>query len=302
MCAKQVRFKLPMHILQCPVCRELLVPSEGGYHCPESHRFDAAKQGYVNLLLSHQKHSKAPGDSPDMLRSRRQFLNGGFYDQLSMELNQILIRLWQHKRRYHFSILDAGCGEGFYLKNLKEVLTDQWGDNCAVDYYGVDISKYAIRQATQRDKAITWIVASITDLPFIADSLDSVISIFSMVNFQEFSRILRQRGHVIVLTAGIRHLQSLREIIYANVREHSQAAILEQHKGLFDCLSTTNITYDVELDHADVIMNLLTMTPYFWNIDLETKAKIARLNQLKLEIDVCVSIFEKTGQAPGFTV
>jgi 23S rRNA (guanine745-N1)-methyltransferase len=291
-----------MHILQCPVCRELLVPSQGGYHCPESHRFDAAKQGYVNLLLSHQKHSKEPGDSPDMLRSRRQFLNGGFYDQLSMELSQILMRVWQHERQDRFSILDAGCGEGFYLKNLKEVLTNQWGDDCVVDYYGVDISKYAIRQATQRDKAITWIVASITDLPFISGSLDSVISIFSMVNFREFSRILRQKGLLIVVTAGMRHLQSLREIIYANVREHSQAAILEQHKGLFDGLSVTNITYDVVLEDTETIMNLLTMTPYFWNIDVATKAKIAGLNQLKLEVDVCVSIFEKTGQAPGFTV
>jgi 23S rRNA (guanine745-N1)-methyltransferase len=137
------------------------------------------------------------------------------------------------------------------------------------------------------------------DLPFIANSLDSVISIFSVVNFREFSRILKPKGKLILATAGAHHLQSLREIIYANVREHSQAAVLEQHKGLFDCLRVTNITYDVELENSDVIMNLLTMTPYFWNIDLETKSKIASLHKLKLEVDVCVSIFEKTDQLGG---
>jgi 23S rRNA (guanine745-N1)-methyltransferase len=284
-------------ILQCPVCREPLAQSLGGYQCGNKHSFDAAKQGYVNLLLSHQKHSKAPGDSPEMMRSRRQFLNGGFYDQLSMGLNQILAGLLEPGLSAHLSILDAGCGEGFYLKNLKDFLTQQRGEVSECNYYGLDISKYAVRQATQRDKAITWLVASIMDLPFIDASLDLVLSVFSMVNFNEFYRVLKPSGKLVLATAGPHHLQSLREIIYSQVREHSQSAILEQHRGLFMPVQGSNITYETELTSSDEIMNLLMMTPYFWNIDVITKAKIETLPRLPLDVDVCVSIFEKAGQS-----
>lgn len=280
-------------ILQCPVCRAPLVQCRGGYQCANQHRFDAAKQGYVNLLLSHQKHSKAPGDSPEMMRSRRQFLNRGCYDQLSMELNQMLAGLGRPDLNEHPSMLDAGCGEGFYLKNFKDFLTQHRGDRSGCQYYGLDISKYAVRQATQRDKAITWLVASIMDLPFIDASLDVILSVFSMVNFNEFSRVLKPNGMLILATAGPRHLQSLREIIYTQVREHSQSAILEQHRGLFTPMQGSNITYETELTSSEAIMNLLMMTPYFWNIDVMTKAKIQALQRLPLEVDVCVSIFKK---------
>jgi 23S rRNA (guanine745-N1)-methyltransferase len=280
-------------ILQCPVCREPLDQFLGGYQCTNKHSFDAAKQGYVNLLLSHQKHSKEPGDSPEMMRSRRQFLNGGFYDQLSMGLNQVLTGLGGQELGECLSILDAGCGEGFYLKNLKDFLTQERGETIGFNYYGLDISKYAVRQATQRDKAITWLVASIMDLPFIEASLDLILSVFSMVNFNEFSRVLKPSGKLILATAGPRHLQSLREIIYTEVREHSQSAILEQHRGLFKPMQGSNITYETKLESSEEIMNLLMMTPYFWNIDVITKTKIQALQRLPLEVDVSVSIFEK---------
>jgi 23S rRNA (guanine745-N1)-methyltransferase len=284
-------------ILRCPVCREPLVQSLGGYQCGNKHSFDAAKQGYINLLLSHQKHSKEPGDSPEMMRSRRQFLNGGFYDQLSMGLNQVLTSLLEPELSAHPSILDAGCGEGFYLKNLQDFLIPKRGEASGYNYYGLDISKYAVRQATQRDKTITWLVASIMDLPFVDASLDMILSVFSMVNFNEFHRVLKPNGKLVLATAGPRHLQSLREIIYTEVREHSQSAILEHHRGLFTPVQGSNITYKTELTSSEEIMNLLMMTPYFWNIDVITKAKIQALQRLPLEVDVCVSIFEKAGQS-----
>src|SRR5260370_28719526 len=115
-----------LSVLQCPVCREPLVQSPGGYQCFNKHTFDAARQGYINLLLSHKKRSKEPGDSPELIQSRRKFLNRGFYDRLSLGLNQVLASsLFGLDLKGNVSILDAGCGEGFFLKNLKSFVAEQ---------------------------------------------------------------------------------------------------------------------------------------------------------------------------------
>jgi hypothetical protein len=44
-------------------------------------------------------------------------------------------------------------------------------------------------------------------------------------------------------------------------------------------------------------MALLAMTPYFWNIDQNTKAKVAELERLATEVDVEILVFAKTGKS-----
>jgi 23S rRNA (guanine745-N1)-methyltransferase len=282
-------------ILQCPVCRNLLLLSADGYQCSKNHTFDAARQGYVNFLLAHKKHSKEPGDSPEMIRSRRRFLDLGHYNRVSDGINEAVDgNLHGSESGRAFSILDAGCGEGFYLKRLKESLAHGPGKPVPIDYYGVDISKYAVRMATQRDKTMDWFVASIVDLPFAPASLDIVLNVFSPADVAEFSRILKQAGKLVIVSPGPRHLNGLREIIYPIAREHAQSAMVEQARGLFALLTETRTNYQIELKSSGEIMDLLAMTPYFWNIDLSTKSRVEALDQLTLDVDVEVRVFRKT--------
>jgi 23S rRNA (guanine745-N1)-methyltransferase len=284
-----------MTILQCPVCRNLLLLSADGYQCPTMHTFDAARQGYVNFLLAHKKHSKEPGDSPEMIQSRRRFLDRGFYNKVSDGINAAVAgTLRESGRGSVFTVLDAGCGEGFYLKRLKESLMHGPGGPVPVDYYGVDISKFAVRLATQRDKTMSWFVASIVDLPFVSSSFDIVLNIFSPVHVAEFSRVLRGAGKLVIVSPGPRHLNGLREIIYPIAREHAQSTMIEQTKGLFSIVTETRINYQLELKSSREIRDLLAMTPYFWNIDLKTKSKVEALEQLALDVDVKINIFQKT--------
>jgi len=277
-------------ILQCPVCRDLLLLSADGYQCSRMHTFDAARQGYVNFLLSHKKHSKEPGDSPEMILSRRRFLNLGLYDKVSEGINQAVVDALQDAERGSaFTIIDAGCGEGFYLKRLKERLAGL----LAGEYYGVDISKFAVRQATQRDKTINWFVASIADLPFVPASFNIVLNIFSPANIAEFSRILKTTGKLVLVSPGPRHLNGLREIIYPVAREHAQPDLGEQAQKLFALSSTTRINYPIELKTKAEIMDLLAMTPYFWNIGLSTKSKVEALDRLALDVDVEIRVLSK---------
>src|SRR3989338_5473617 len=110
-------------ILQCPVCRQPLLPTATGYQCAAMHSFDAARHGYVNLVLAHKKHSKEPGDDPEMIISRRRFLDLGYYGKISDGINEaIAAALSESAGPGGCSVLDAGCGEGFYLQRLKAAL------------------------------------------------------------------------------------------------------------------------------------------------------------------------------------
>ena len=278
-------------ILQCPVCRKSLLNSADGYQCSNNHTFDAAREGYVNVLLAHKKNSKEPGDSKEMIRSRRRFLNLGLYDRISDGINETAAgNLPKPVSGRAFNILDAGCGEGFYLQRLKEFLAQRPGSR---EYYGVDISKFAVRQATQRDRSMNWFVASVIDLPFAESSLDLVLNVFSPADFPEFSRVLRETGGLLTVSPGPRHLNGLREIIYPDAREHAPSTISEEAKGFFSLSTETRINYPLELKSREAIRDLLAMTPYFWNIDVKTKARVEALDRLALDVDVEIRAFKK---------
>ena len=283
-------------ILQCPVCRKPLLPTPTGYQCETMHSFDAARQGYVNLVLAHKKHSKEPGDDPEMIQSRRRFLDLGYYLKVSDGINKtISTALSGLARDSDCSVLDAGCGEGYYLQRLKEALTLGSEPRPAIAYHGVDVSKFAVRQATQRDRTMAWFVASINDLPFVDSSLDIVLSVFSPANIGEFARILKKSGSLVFVSPGPRHLNGLREIIYPVTREHEAPSITEKARELFSPAAVTRIAYPLELTGNQVIMDLLAMTPYYWNIDRETKAKVAALDRLELDVDVEIRVCNKKG-------
>jgi 23S rRNA (guanine745-N1)-methyltransferase len=281
-------------ILQCPVCRNPLLNSADGYQCAGSHSFDAAREGYVNLLLAHKKHSKQPGDSKEMLRSRRRFLNLGLYNPISDAINEAAAaHLPGRAAGYPCNILDAGCGEGFYLNRLKDRLSQRPVSAIALEYYGIDISKEAVRLATQRDRTMNWFVASVRDLPFAQTSLDLVLNVFSPAHYHEFSRVLTQSGALVTVSPGPKHLNGLRKIIYADAREHAASTISEEVKGLFSLSSETRVHYPLELKGREAIMDLLAMTPYFWNIDFKTTGRVAALEQLATDVDVEIRVFRK---------
>ena len=79
-------------IFRCPVCLVSLHGSVSSLSCHKGHSYDIAREGYVNLLLANQKGSKEPGDSPEMLRARRNFLNSGYYRRLAENVSERIIK------------------------------------------------------------------------------------------------------------------------------------------------------------------------------------------------------------------
>src|SRR5205085_47675 len=102
--------------------------------------FDVARSGYINLLQPQERRSRNPGDSADAVAARRRFLDR---DHAAPLLDAIRAMLPQAQ-----TILDAGCGDGYYLGSLAPAGS------------GIDISTAAIELAAKRYPDHEWIVAN----------------------------------------------------------------------------------------------------------------------------------------------
>ena len=273
--------------LACPVCGAELTIEATAATCPRGHTFDRARGGYLNLLLSNKKQSAEPGDSPAMMRSRRAFLQGGFYDQMAAAANTAVAGILAGRTETH--VADLGCGEGFFTARLQHALAA--ATSPAHTCYGVDISRPGIKMATAYDREITWVVASLHRSPFRPRSLDVVLSMFAPIDATDVRRIVRDDGALVTVTPGADHLDALRSIIYTSVKPHPQTPALMADDTLFERTESTRVRYPIVVDSAAQIMNLLAMTPYYWNINRATKARIQALSRLELTVDAYVNVF-----------
>lgn len=245
--------------LICPLCQSHLTIQAKSWICINQHCFDIAKQGYVNLLPVQFKNSKNPGDTVDAVQARRAFLEQGFYQPLKQFLMQWICEL-QPK-----SILDIGCGEGYYTSGMTTV------DRQVI---GLDIAKNAIQIAAKRYPDIQWLVASAASLPVLAHSLEMVSSFFSPLPVEEMARVLKSQGHLIVATPAEGHLHELRAALFEQVNPHQPQKFIELLSSHFVLKQQYTLTYSIQLDQA-ALKHLIAMTPYAW------KAKAARRQQLE---------------------
>ncbi len=285
-----------MFELNCPSCQAPLTATDKNLRCPAGHSFDAARQGYWNLLLAHQKRSKDPGDNADMVAARNSFLALEHYRPLSDSLNRLAGE--SLTCRDNLRILDMGCGEGYYTSRLQEYLSNSGPETAQSTFQlaGLDISKHAVKAACRRNKAITWLVASGANMPVADGSVDLLTVAFSRLMPEEFARVLNADGHLIIAYPGDRHLQQLREIIYKDVRTSgfTPSAVLGD---AFTEVSEQQVIYDFELKSQTEIQQLLAMTPHGWRIKQDVRDTLSQLPALTLTLDVRLAVFRRSGDS-----
>ena len=264
--------------LRCPVCRQPLTTSEKGASCDNNHQFDRAKQGYFNLLQSHKKRSKNPGDDKMMVQARSQFLESGHYSPVVNKLVETIQELTTGTESP--AIFDAGCGEGYYTAEVQKALTSS-------RVAGLDISKPAIVACSKRSRLVEWLVGSVNDLPVMDSQFDIIISIFSRCDWQEFSRILKPGGHVLVLAPGEKHLFELRQTIYEDVHPYPVDKQVEELPGnTLKLIHSQPVVAQMHLPDSQTIMNLLAMTPHYWHVKPAQKEKLEQKNALDCRLDM----------------
>ncbi len=271
----------------CPVCQVPLVqhlPSKG-YYCKNKHHFDLAKEGYLNLLPAQHKKSKEPGDSRAMMRARRNFLEDGFYQPMA---KAVVSMIEKHKTKGLMRILDMGCGEGYYCRQIEALSLGGIND---FDLHGIDIAKNAILAAAKKQENARFIVASNKRLPYANDYFDLVMRIYAPSNDAEVDRILKNNGFLLLVTPGPRHLWQLKEFIYKKVNEHDINIKLPKS---FKQVDNQRISYKIR-PNQEQRMALLQMTPFAWRVKGDVANNIQRLNKLEIETDFILTLAVKAG-------
>ena len=276
--------------IACPIDGERLLSSGKQLCCSQGHSFDIARQGYINLLPVQHKRSKQPGDSKAMVSARRDFLDSGMYEPISAKLNALLLSQMREDKDY--CILDAGCGEGYYLDRLCHFLRAQDLER-NLSFIGLDISKDTIIQSSRRNKQICWLVGTNRQPPVVTESVDIILCLFGFVNRQAFSKVLKPGGLLILVDPGTEHLKELREIIYPEVNKtEPHEAIAEQSS--FTLLEKEALTYHSSIDNNEQINHLLLMTPHFYRASKQGRARAEALSKLDITVSVIFRVLQKS--------
>lgn len=263
-----------MDILICPICGEKLTDTGSSLVCtsPKRHCFDKAKSGYVNLAVG----KSGAGDDRDMVRARTEFLNRGYYRPLAEAVAELVGGC--------DTVIDCGCGDGYY----SVIAAKKCGRLC-----GFDLSKHACERGAKRAKEAGvncfFGVASVFSLPVTDGAADAAISLFAPIAEEEFSRILKDGGRLIVVGAGKRHLYEFKEAMYADVYENEGRRDLPVG---FTEIERRSLRYSFKCEGGD-LRKLLTMTPYTFKTSVTDAAKLDCLDCLEITADFDIFIYQK---------
>ena len=188
-------------MLLCPVrgCHMALVHDERRLFCSRRHSFDVARSGYINLLQPQERRSRRPGDTAAAIAGRRRLHDSGVTQPLLHAIAEIMAASPSD------IVLDAGCGEGFYLGTCAR--------QTGFDAHGIDISIPAVDAAARRYPGCEWIVGNADRfVPYADRSFSIVMSITARMNASEFQRVLRDDGRLLVVLPASEDLVELRGV------------------------------------------------------------------------------------------
>ena len=274
-----------MSIFICPVCGEKLDISGKSYICPHRHTFDMAKSGYVNLLPTNNSGS-IHGDNKLMLRARREFLEKGYYKPLLDAVCRTTVKYAENG----YVFLDAGCGEGYYTTAVKANFDKS---EVAVDMYGIDISKDAVDMAAKRKSGVSFAAASVFHIPVMAESCDILLTMFAPYCGEEYSRVLKKDGIMIMAIPSKNHLWELKCQIYDTPYKNEVKPY-----GLdgFEFIGSEKVTFDMKIPENSDILSHFSMTPYYYKTGKTEQQRLSCLNYLETQADFELLTYKKTAK------
>lgn len=265
----------------CPKCRGRLNVFDGYVKCPEGHSYDRARAGYYNLLLSNSGQNH--GDNREMILARRDFLDTGAYAPLRERIAELVDECLFSNG----TILDVGCGEGYYTDAIARKLLES---GKSAEIYGFDISRDAVTSASKRNKAFNLAVASAYKIPVADGDFDVLINMFSPFSLEETLRALRRGGKFIMAIPAEEHLFGLKERAYDTPykNEVKDSALLG-----FTLLSREKISYRLTLTKNSDIRALFMMTPYAYRTPKDRREAVLSLNHLETTVEFIIFVYEK---------
>ena len=262
-------------VFACPICRENLTLVESSLKCENRHSFDLAKFGYVNLAPQIKQSANYDKEN---FQNRQQILEASFYQAILEVVSDLLSNSKNAK-----TILDIGCGEGFYSRKLQESHSDK-------TFYAFDISKDSVQIAAKSEPnwAVNWFVGDLARLPIKDASMNILLDIFSPANYGEFRRVLSKDGILIKVIPTKNHLKEIRQKVQDQLtnKNYSNQDIKNHFQDYFTILSsqTASLTKTITTEQLQA---LLSMTPLLFHID-QSKIDWSNLTKITIEAEILV--------------
>ena len=259
----------------CPICQKNLTLVETSLKCSNRHSFDLAKFGYVNLAPQIKQSTNYDKEN---FQNRQQILEAGFYQAILEAISELLESL-----ETSTTVLDIGCGEGFYSRRLQESHSDK-------TFYAFDISKDSVQIAAKSEPnwAVNWFVGDLARLPIKDASMDILLDIFSPANYGEFRRVLSKNGILIKVIPTENHLKEIRQMVQDQLtkKEYSNQDIKEHFQEHFSIQSRqiASLTKPITAEQRQA---LLAMTPLLFHVD-HTKIDWSQLTEITVEAEILV--------------
>lgn len=259
----------------CPICQENLTLVESSLKCNNRHSFDIAKFGYVNLAPQIKQSANYDKEN---FQNRQQILEAGFYQAILEVVSDLLAR-----SKTSTTVLDIGCGEGFYSRKLQESHSDK-------NFYAFDISRDSVQIAAKSEVnwAVNWFVGDLARLPIKDASMDILLDIFSPANYGEFKRVLKENGLLIKVIPTENHLKEIRQKVQDQLtnKGYSNQDIKNHFQEHFTILSsqTASLTKTITTEQLQA---LLSMTPLLFHVD-QSKIDWSDLTKITIEAEILV--------------
>lgn len=259
----------------CPICQENLTLLESSLKCCNRHSFDLAKFGYVNLAPQIKQSANYDKEN---FQNRQQILEAGFYRAILEAVSDLLAN-----SETSTTILDIGCGEGFYSRKLQENHPEK-------TFYAFDISKDSVQIAAKSEPnwAVNWFVGDLARLPIKDASMDILLDIFSPANYGEFRRVLSKDGILIKVIPTENHLKEIRQRVQDQLtnKDYSNQDIKNHFQEHFTILSNQTVSLTKTIT-AEQLQALLSMTPLLFRVD-QSKIDWSQLTEITIEAEVLV--------------
>ena len=259
----------------CPICQDNLTLVENSLKCSNRHSFDLAKFGYVNLAPQIKQSANYDKEN---FQNRQQILEAGFYQAILEVVSNLLSNSKNVK-----TVLDIGCGEGFYSRKLQERHPDK-------TFYAFDISKDSVQIAAKSEPnwVVNWFVGDLAHLPIKDNSMDILLDIFSPANYGEFRRVLSKDGILIKVIPTENHLKEIRQKVQDQLtnKDYSNQDIKNHFQEHFTILSNQTVSLTKTIT-AEQLQALLSMTPLLFHVD-QTKIDWSQLTEITIEAEILV--------------
>ncbi len=274
-------------LLRCPLCAGAFsLRGEQSLVCPQGHCYDLSARGYVNLAPSHDQQGEKYGAA--LFEARGLVLGRGFYDGV-LEAVASLIQEelpWEElPREQPFTLLDAGCGEGFYARQLARRFP-------AARVLGLDLSRDGIlaaaRQARGENLSLYWLVGNLARLPLADGSVHVLLNILTPADYGEFARVLAPGGFLVKVVPGPRYLEQVRAGVAEHLREsggtYSNERVLE-HLGTHGRIVARRSVLQTLPVSREEAAAFLAMTPMTFGLGEEALGQV-RFSEITVDLEV----------------